>query len=73
MTREDIEKYGKILDNKESREFLGIEENGGAYKIMGDSKFLMYTGRLGAIRYIKQFYEMLQEMAKKPYNKTKEE
>ncbi len=76
MTREEIEIYGKILDNKESRKLYGLNEHGGGTYSMfndGDRSSLILMGRLGAIRYIKQLNETVQKITEKLYNKTKEE
>ncbi len=73
MTREEIEKYGELLDNENYRELLSIKKSGGGTYSIGDEKFFFMTGRLGAIRYIKELEEMLQKNAEKLYNKTKEE
>lgn len=73
MTREEIEKYGEMLDNGLNREFWGIIKEGGGCYMISEGDFLIYTGRLGAIRYIKELEEMLQKNAEELYNKTKEE
>lgn len=68
LTREEIEKYGKFLDSEEVREFLGIKKcGGGTYSMFddGDKSSLILTGRLGAIRFIKQLCELTPEKVEK--------
>ena len=79
LTREEIERYGEMLDNQEYRDAVGIKGDSGLYTITSNPKgyvlegdereYLMMTGRLGAIRYIKTLEEMLKEEAKSYINK----
>lgn len=59
LTREEIERYGEMLDNQEYRNVIGITTDGGAYTITSGD-LIMMTGRLGAIRYIKTLEETLE-------------